>query len=111
MQFKLLKGVYNCKLKMIAHISTRYKLPSVGVFLLTSFLPTTIGVEEGLRSLAASDRVKFDFEAWRSSFDGAVTMIFGRNADWRVEFDSVLDCEGDCEGAVIKGPKVLHISN
>lgn len=73
----------------------------LGYFLLTSFLPTTIGVEEGLRSFTASAIVTFVFEAWMSSRDGAVMRIVGGPEERWVDFDSVLDWEA----AEIEGPK------
>lgn len=76
----------------------------LGYFLLTNFLPTTIGVDEGLRSLTASAIVMLFFEAWMSSRDGAVMRIVGGPEEpeerWG-DFDSVLDWEA----AEIEGPK------
>lgn len=72
----------------------------LGYFLLIGFLPTTIGVEEGLRSLTASAIVMLAFEAWMSSRDGAVMRIVGGPEERSVDFDSLLDWEAaEIEGA------------
>lgn len=62
--------------------------------LVSSFLPTTKGVEEGLRSLTVSAIVTVDAEAWMSSCDGAVMRMAGGRGKELVESDSVLDSDG-----------------
>lgn len=76
----------------------------------TSFLPTTIGVDEGLRSFTASAIVMFDFEAYMSSLDGAVTRMAGVSEEVFDEFGSAFGSEEAVMGGGHMGNHDIWVS-